>query len=317
MKNKILFIESVHDVLQQHMEALGFACELRYDATREELMRDGANYFGIVIRSRITIDKTFIDAFENLKFIARSGSGLENIDVKCAEAKGIAIFNSPEGNRDAVGEHAIGMLLTLFNKLKQADNEVRNGLWQREKNRGIELKGKTFAIIGYGVMGSSLAKKLQGFGCNIIAHDKYKSGFANDFVKEVSLDEIFEEADIVSIHLPLTDETKFYVNDEFISKFKKPFYFINTSRGQNVKTPAISYALQSGQLLGAGIDVLEYEKASLEGLEFSDMPADLQYLMQSDKVILTPHIAGWTQESYYKLSSVLADKIETWLTSIQ
>ncbi|MFN0031780.1 MAG: NAD(P)-dependent oxidoreductase [Flavobacteriales bacterium] len=311
-QKKILFIDCVHAVLQQRMETLGFACELRYNATQEELMNDGAEYCGIVIRSRITLDKTFIDAFPNLKFIARSGSGLENMDVPYIESKGIAIFNSPEGNRDAVGEHVIGMLLTLFNRLRQADNEVREGLWRREENRGIELREKTFAIIGYGVMGSGLAEKLIGFGCKIIAHDKYKSGFGNDYVKEVSLQEIFEQADIVSIHLPLNAETEFYVNYEFISKFRKPFYFINTSRGRNVNTSAIFEALLDDKLLGACIDVLEYEKASLEGPDFSEIPLDLHYLMFADNVILTPHIAGWTHESYYKLSSVLADKIEHW-----
>ncbi len=294
---------------------MGFICELRYEASREDLMNSGNDYFGIVIRSRITFDTAFIDAFSNLKFIARSGSGLENIDVKYATSKGIAIFNSPEGNRDAVGEHAIGLLLTLFNKLKQADTGVRAGFWQREENRGLELSGKTLAIIGFGVMGSGLAEKLRGFGCHIIAHDKYKTGFGNEYVKEVSLQDIFLSADILSIHLPLNAETLFFVNDEFISNFKKSFYFINTSRGKNVKTSAISNALQNGKLLGACIDVLEYEKASLDGLEFADMPTDLQYLMHSDKVILTPHIAGWTVESYYKLSSVLAEKIEQWKNS--
>ncbi len=292
---------------------MGFECVLKYSTPRQQLLNELSEYFGIVIRSRITIDKEILDAATQLKFIARSGSGLENIDVAYAKAKGVEVVNSPEGNRDAVGEHAIAMLLTMLNKIHVANEEVKSGLWHREKNRGQELSAKTIGIIGYGVMGSGLAEKLIGFGCKILAHDKYKTGFGNQHVQEVSMDTLCNEADVLSIHLPLNAETTFYVNDELVEKFKKPFYFINTSRGKNAKTSAIANGISSGKILGACIDVLEYEKASLEGLDFDHMPEDLKYLMNSNKVIITPHVAGWTEESYFKLSNVLADKIEHWL----
>lgn len=304
---KILFLDTVHEILQKRLEKAGFLCERHLSAFREEILEMAKNYQGVVLRSRITIDKAFLDAAPNLEFIARSGSGLENIDVEEAKARGIAVINSPEGNRDAVGEHAVGMILMLMNQLKKADHEVRDGHWNRESNRGYELKKKTIGIIGYGVMGSGFAEKLKGFGCRIFAHDKYKTGFEKSGVKEVSLENIYEEADIVSLHLPLTPETKYYVNDTFIAQFKKNIYLINTARGKNVETASVVRGLRSGKILGACLDVLEYEKASLEDLD--ERPADLLYLMQSDKVILTPHIAGWTHESYFKLSDVLANKI--------
>lgn len=307
---KVIFIESVHEILHERLSALGYQCENRYENSRDEILNSMHAFEGLVLRSRIKIDKTFFDAAPKLKFIARSGSGLENIDVKEAESRGIQVFSSPEGNRDAVGEHAIAMLLMLFNNLKRADTEVRNNIWKREENRGLELKGKTVAIIGYGMMGSGVAEKLSGFGCRILAHDLYKVGFANDRVEEVNLKEVYDEADIVSLHLPLTSETIHYANADFFSRFKKNIYFINTARGKNVNTADLAEALRSGKVAGACLDVLEYEKSSLEGLE--NTSADLVYLQQSENVILTPHIAGWTHESYYKLSSVLADKIENW-----
>ncbi|MFM9984805.1 MAG: NAD(P)-dependent oxidoreductase [Flavobacteriales bacterium] len=308
---KVIFIESVHEILHERLSTLGFQCENRYDNSRDEILSLMHEFEGLVLRSRIQVDKAFLEASPNLKFIARSGSGLENIDVKEAELRGIKVFSSPEGNRDAVGEHAIAMLLMLFNNLKRADTEVRNNIWRREENRGLELKGKTVAIIGYGVMGSGLAEKLSGFGCRILAHDLYKSGFANNQVEEVNLKVIFDEADIVSLHLPLTSETIHYANGDFFSRFKKNIYLINTARGKNVNTADLAESLRSGKVAGACLDVLEHEKSSLEGLE--NTSPDLVYLQQAENVILTPHIAGWTHESYYKLSGVLADKIELWL----
>ncbi len=306
---KILFIESVHEVLQQKLEAAGFVCEQHFKTNREDLLKMIPEFFGVVVRSRISLDKEFIDASRNLKFIARSGSGLENIDVKYAESKSMTVFNSPEGNRDAVGEHAIGMLLMLMNNLKQADADVRAGRWPREENRGYEITGKTVALIGYGIMGSSFAEKLSGFQAKVIAHDKYKSGFSNQFVKEVSLETIFQTADIVSLHLPLTDETHYYADAAFFSSFIKPIYFINTSRGKNLDTGALVNALRKGSVRGACLDVIEYEKISLEGLESDQKSNDLKHLIEAKNVILSPHIAGWTHESYYKLSDVLAQKI--------
>jgi D-3-phosphoglycerate dehydrogenase len=306
---KVLFIESVHEVLHQRLEAAGYACDCRYDAMREELLAMAHEYSGVVVRSRIKIDKAFLDAATNLRFIARSGSGLENIDVAYAESKGIAVYNSPEGNRDAVGEHALGMLLMLMNNLRQADADVRAGLWPREENRGHEIAGKTVGIIGYGLMGSSLAEKLRGFGARVIAYDKYKSGFSNEYVSEATIIELQQQADIVSLHLPLNEETHYFANAEFFNSFVKPIYFINTARGKNTDTAALVEALKSGKVRGACIDVIEYEKASLEGLEKDPALTAMRDLIAMGNVVLSPHIAGWTHESYEKLSSVLAEKI--------
>ncbi|MBL7942041.1 MAG: hydroxyacid dehydrogenase [Flavobacteriales bacterium] len=305
-------MDTVHPVLESRLTAAGFACIAHWDTPREKLLVEISQATGIVIRSRITINREFIDAATGLKFIARSGSGLENIDVEYARSKGIVLFNSPEGNRDAVAEHVLAMLLTLFDKLNKADREVRQGMWDREGNRGIELAGKTVAIIGYGVMGSAVAERLSGFRCRILAHDKFKSGFGSSTVEESDLLRIFEEADIVSLHLPLTAETTGYVNAGFLNQFRKSIYLINTARGKNVVTADLVEAMKSGRVSGACLDVLEYEKASLEGLDISAQPPPLQYLMSSPNTVLTPHVAGWTVESYEKLSAVLAEKILKW-----
>lgn len=312
ISKRVVIIESVHEILEEKLVKAGFTCDRLFDFNREQLKKVGKKYFGLVIRSRITLDQDFIDAFPNLKFIARSGSGLENIDTGYAKSKGIEIFSSPEGNRDAVGEHAIGMLLMLLNNLHLADLEVRAGHWNREKNRGHELKSMTVGIIGYGVMGSGLAEKLSGFGCSIIAYDKYKTGFGNHNVTEVSLQELQASADVVSLHLALTEETRHYFNSEFLSGFKKPIYLINTARGAHVNTHDLIDGLESGQVSGACLDVLEFEKPSLLGLEITDENKDLKRLISAHNVVLSPHIAGWTFESYQKLSSVLADKILDW-----
>ena len=307
---KILFLDTTHPILKERLIDLGYSCEDDLIASKEEVESKISIYFGVVIRSRLTIDQSFLEKAENLKFIARSGAGLENIDLPFAKKKGIKVFNSPEGNRDAVGEHAIGMLLMLFNQLKKGDEEVKKGLWDREGNRGFELSGKTVGIIGYGNMGEAFAKKLSGFDCKVIAHDKYKIVFGNSLVGEVDLETIFNETDILSIHLPLSDETYHYVNKAFIAKFKKPIYIINTARGNNVSVPDLVEGLKSNKVLGVCLDVLEYESKSFETINVESLPEDFKYLAQSDKVILSPHVAGWTKESYIKLSSCLADKIE-------
>lgn len=306
--SKILFIDSVHPILEERLIQMGFVCEHDYTSSKISIEKRISDYFGIVIRSRFTINKSFLDKAINLKFIARSGAGLENIDVAFAAQKNISVFNSPEGNKDAVGEHAIGMLLMLFNKLKQGDAQVRQGIWDREANRGIELSGKTVGILGYGNMGEALAKKLIGFDCNVIAYDKYKKGFDGFFVTQVSLNELFEQTDILSIHLPLSEETNYYVNTAFLSEFKKNIYLINTARGNNVKTDDLVQALQSGKVLGACLDVLEFESKSFE-LTQTHHEA-FNYLKNAENIILSPHVAGWTVESYKKLSIFLADKIE-------
>lgn len=310
MIKKVLFIDSVHPVLEERLTKLGIICEHDYQSPKVAIEAKISHYQGVVIRSRFTLDNTFLDAATSLKFIARSGAGLENIDVAYAEKRGIKVINSPEGNRDAVGEHAIGMLLMLFNQLKKGDAEVRKAVWDREGNRGLELSGKTIGIIGYGFMGSSLAKKLVGFDCKILVYDKYKTGFGSVQVEEVSLEELKAESDIISIHLPLTEETQYYVNTDFINSCKKPFYLINTARGNHVKVADLVQGLKSGKILGACLDVLEYETKSFETISKNQLPEDFVYLMQSEKVILSPHVAGWTVESYVKLSSVLGDKIE-------
>lgn len=310
MLKKVLFLDTVHPILEERLIAMNFVCEHDYTSSRNDIEAKIENYFGVVIRSRMTIDRNFLDKATQLKFIARSGAGLENIDVTYAEKKEIKVFNSPEGNMDAVGEHAVGMLLMLFNQLKKGDAEVRKGIWDREGNRGIEISGKTIGIIGYGNMGSAFVKKLQGFDCRVMAYDKYKRGFGNDRVEEVSLETIFDEADVLSIHLPQSEETCYYVDEAFLSRFKKPICLINTARGKNVCLADLVNAIKSGKVSGACLDVLEYETKSFETINIDNLPEDFRYLAQSDKVILSPHVAGWTNESYIKLSEFLADKIE-------
>lgn len=306
---KVIFIDSVHSILFERLEAAGYVCEWKNNLNREDILAILPEYEGAVIRSKFKFDQEVFNATKNLKWIARSGAGMENIDREIAAQKGIACFNSPEGNRDAVAEHALGMILSLFNNLKRSDNEVRQGQWNREKNRGLELKGKTIGILGYGFMGKAFAERLKGFGVETIAYDKYKTDFGNATVEEVSLEEFFKRTDILSIHLPLTEETHFMINSDFIEKFKKSIYVINTARGKNLDTKDLIRALESKRVLGACLDVLEYESISFENLKAEELPEAFQYLKNSNQVILTPHVAGWTHESYFKLSDVLADKI--------
>lgn len=306
---RVLFLDIVHPVLEEKLTENGFSCHQNYSCTYDEALELIPNYQGLVIRSRIPVDAKFLAAATELKFIARSGAGLENIDLRAAASANIDVFNSPEGNMDAVGEHAIGMLLMLFNKLNFADLEVRNGEWNREENRGIELAGKTVGIIGYGFMGSAFAKKLSGFGCRILAYDKYKTDYAPDYVREVDLEYLQINSDIISVHLPLSEETNYYVDEAFIDASTKPFFLINTARGKHVKTSALLQGLASAKVLGACLDVLEYEKKSFEKLSFADLPEDFKTLASLPQVVLSPHVAGWTTESYEKLSYYLAEKI--------
>jgi D-3-phosphoglycerate dehydrogenase / 2-oxoglutarate reductase len=305
---KILFIDTVHPILWDRLKAHNFKCIDITNLTGDELLNSIYTAHGLVIRSKITLDKTVLEKCENLKFIARSGSGLENIDVEFANAKGVKIFNSPEGNRTAVAEHVIGMLLSLFNNLKQGDEEVKQGIWRREENRGIEIEGKTIGIIGYGNTGMALAKRLSSFDCNILAYDKYKTNFGSATVKEVSLNEIQGEADIISFHVPYNPETYYYFDDSFLNSVKKKFFLVNTSRGKVVDTKAVIDGLKSKKILGACIDVLEFESSSFEKIN-PGFKKSLNFLRNQENVILSPHVAGWTVESYFKLSNVLADKI--------
>lgn len=307
---RVLFLDTIHEILEQRLRAAGWTCDHDYTCNYESLKAKLAEFDGVVIRSRLPLDAGMLEAAPKLKFIARSGAGLENIDLVTAERLGIQVFSSPEGNRDAVGEQAIGMLLMLLNHLKRADAEVREGVWRREENRGSELSGRTVGIIGFGHMGSAFAEKLQGFGCRILAYDKYKTLHpAGQAVTQVDLATLQREADVISLHLPLSEETHHYVDDAFIAACSKPIVLINTARGKHVLTAALIRGLDSGAVSGACLDVLEYEKRSFEGLDAKAVPEALSRLISNERVILTPHIAGWTRESYIKLSSVLADKL--------
>ncbi|MBV2196998.1 MAG: 2-hydroxyacid dehydrogenase [Flavobacterium sp.] len=305
---KILHIDSNHPLLWEQLQQAGFQNEADFTSSKQEVEAKIENYHGIVIRSRFKIDKTFLDKATNLQFIARVGAGLESIDCDYATAKGIHLIAAPEGNANAVGEHAIGMLLSLFNNLNKANNEVKSGQWKREANRGHELEGKIIGIIGYGNMGKSFAKKLRGFDVTVLCHDILPNmGDANAI--QVSLSELQERADVLSLHTPWTPETDKMINTDFINQFKKSFWFINTARGNSVVTADLVEALKSGKILGAGLDVLEYEKLSFETLFEGEKPAAFEYLLQAENVLLTPHIAGWTFESHQKLALTIVDKI--------
>ena len=301
---KILFIDTVHPLLKKELEKENHICDSAYNKSKTEIQQIISNYQGIIIRSRFKIDKQFIDCGSNLKFIARAGSGLENIDVEYAENKNIHCYNAAEGNRQAVAEHALGMLLSLFNNLNNADQEVREGKWERERNRGIELAGKTVGIIGYGNNGSAFAEILKGFNVKILAYDKYLTNYP----QKSSMETINKEADIISLHVPLTDETTYLVDDNFIKRFVKNFYLINTARGKCVNTKNLVKALENKKIKGACLDVLEYEKTSFENLSKDGLTSDMQYLMNVQNTILSPHIAGWTAESHVKIAEVLLNK---------
>ena len=305
---KVLFLDTVHSILEERLSQAGFHCIDATQDSREVCLEKVKSADGIVIRSRFPMDAAFLNEAHALKFIARSGAGMENIDLEFCEKRNITLFNAPEGNRNAVGEHALGMVLSLFNKLHTADREVRAGKWDREGNRGVELDGKTVGIIGFGNNGTSFAKKLRGFDVRILAYDKYKT-ISESFVEQVSLEELYAEADVISFHIPQNEETRFWGNTQFFDAVQKPFYVLNLSRGKIIETQSLVNALKSGKCLGAGLDVLEFEKSSFEDFFDGEIPDSLSYLIESDKVILSPHVGGWTHESYFKLSNVLADKI--------
>ena len=300
--NKVLFIDTTHKYLIDQLEKKNIVCDFEFSKTKSQIEKIIAKYDGIVIRSRFKIDKKFIDAAKKLKFIARAGSGLEYIDTKYAEQKKIKCINAAEGNKQAVAEHALALILNLFNKINQANNELKSGKWLREENRGIELSGKKIGIIGFGNTGSSFVNLLKNFDLELLVYDKYKQNYEY----KSSLKEIFEKAEILSLHVPLSDETKKYIDKSFINKMKKPFYLINTSRGQCVDTKALIRGIKENKVKGACLDVFEHEKTSFERLKRN---RDLTFLLKSNKTILTPHIAGWTTESYFKIAKILSEKI--------
>lgn len=310
---RVLLADSNHPVLHETLIKAGFDCDLYWNKPAKELVELLPNYDALVIRSKFKLDAALLEKCTRLKCIGRVGAGMENIDQAFAKSKGIVCLSVPEGNRDAVGEHAIGMLLMLLNNLKKADEEVRLGKWIRAENRGTEIMGKTVGIIGYGNTGKALASKLSGFGSKILAYDKYLKGYSDQYVQESSMEKLYEECDIVSLHLPLTPETKHFANQEFFSAFKKNIYFINTARGPCLNTAELIPFLESGKVKGACLDVLEFESLSFENNTAMESEA-FQYLIQSTKVVLSPHIAGWTHESNYKMSRFLAEKMIAELT---
>ncbi len=306
---KVLHLDTNHPLLIQQLSAAGFQNHEDYTSSKSEIEKKINLYDGLIIRSRFSIDASFLDKANNLKFIGRVGAGLENIDCDYALSKGIELIAAPEGNRNAVGEHALGMLLSLFNKLNKADLEVRKGLWLREENRGLELDGKTIGLIGYGNMGKAFAKKLCGFDVTVLCYD-IKPNVEDENATQVSLQEIQERADVLSLHTPQTSQTVGMINTSFIEQFKNPFWLINTARGKSVVTKDLVGALKSAKVLGAGLDVLEYEKSSFEKLFTNEIPEEFKYLVQSENVLLSPHVAGWTIESNIKLAQTIVDKIK-------
>lgn len=303
---KILLLDHNHPLITEQLSAKGFILDEDFTSTYDGIIQKIENYDGIILRSRLPIDKNFLEHAKNLKFVARVGAGMENIDQKVAKNLGISLINSPEGNRDAVAEHVVAMLLILMNRLFIASEEVKNGIWKREENRGDELLGKTFGIIGYGNMGKATAKRLSGFGVEVIFYDVLPN-LEDEFATQVTLEELQERADILSLHIPLDASTKYLVEADFISKMKKNFYLVNTARGKNIKTSDLVKALKSGKIKAAALDVLEYEKSSFENLETEN--EDLEFLLKSEKVIVTPHIAGWSHQSKEKLAQFIVDKI--------
>jgi len=304
MSKNILIVDDIHPIFIEQAEAMGYHCDYQPTIKPDQAYEILGGYEGLVIRSKFLVDHKVLDLSKKLQFICRAGAGMDNIDENYAIEKGITLINAPEGNMDAVGEHAVGMLLNLMNNFNHADAEIREGIWKREANRGYELKGKTVGIIGYGFMGGSFARKLAGFGVNVIAYDKYKTGFSDQYVREVSMEEIVKLADVVSFHIPLTPETNGIVDDEYLFHFRKPIFLLNTSRGKVVKVQAVLNAIKQGKILGAGLDVLEVEKFPALGEQ-----SWYEELKQSGKVLLTPHVAGWTFDSYRRISEVMAEKL--------
>ncbi len=308
---KVLHVDINHPLIIEQFNELGFQNDEDYSSYKADIEKKIHAYDGLIIRSRFSIDAEFLDKATNLKFIGRLGAGLENIDVRYAKAKGVFLAAAPEGNRNAVGEHTLGMLLSLFNKLNSADKEVRNGKWNREGNRGLELEGKVVGIVGYGNMGKAFAKKLKGFDVDEVICYDIEGGVEDDNARQVGIMELHQRTDVLSLHVPQTEKTIGMVNSEFINKFHSSFWVLNTARGKCINTTDLVTSLKSGKILGAGLDVLEYEKSSFEDM-FTDkkLPEAFQYLIKAENVLLTPHVAGWTVESKIKLAQTVVNKIK-------
>lgn len=306
---KVLFLDSTHPLLVERLKAAGFEVIYKPGISYDDFMRILPELYGMILRSRFVINKTILDKAINLQFIGRVGSGMENIEVQCCESKGIKCFNSPEGNRQAVAEHCLGFLLGMTKNILRSNEEVKRGIWRREANRGVELRDKTMGLIGYGNTGSSFAKVLRGLGMKIFAYDKYKTGYGDTWVTESSMEMIFENTEILSLHVPYTEETHYLVDENYLRQFKKPIFLINTSRGSIVQTSALLKMMNEGRVKKAALDVLEYEDHSFESFFDKPLPAGFRALQEHPDIILTPHIGGWTEESNEKLSTILADKI--------
>ena len=313
---KVLLIDTIHSDLKNNLFKNGVFCEEKTSESKDQILKSIHQYVGIILRSRFKIDKYFINKASNLKFIARFGSGMENIDLNEAKKYKIKCINAPKGNSNAVGEHTLGLLLSLTKNIQASNLEVKDGKWKREQNRGIEISNKTIGIIGYGNAGTSFSKKLFGFGCKVLAYDKYKKKINTKYVKQSSMSKIFKNADILSLHIPLTEETKYLIDNEYLNKFSKNIFLINTSRGQIVKTNDLIKNIKSGKIIGAGLDVLENENINFENLNKTNND-ELEFLKKSPKVILTPHIAGWSHESNILMSEILTKKILSLLKSIK
>mgnify|MGYP003980197673 FL=1 len=307
---KIIHLDTNHSTLLEQLYDAGFENHEDYTSSKTEIEKKVHDYDGIIIRSRFSIDQSFLEKAINLKFIGRVGAGLENIDIDYAYSRGIELIAAPEGSRNAVAEHALGMLLSLFNNLNNADREVRKGIWLREENRGIELDGKTIGLIGYGSTGKAFAKKLSGFDVTVLFND-IKPNIADNNATQVSLQELKEKADILSLHTPETQLTNGMITLDFITSFKKPIWIINTGRGKSIVTKDLVSAIKSERVLGAGLDVLEYEKSSFENLFINNnVPEEFKYLIECKNILLSPHVAGWTQESKLKLAETIVNKIK-------
>jgi D-3-phosphoglycerate dehydrogenase len=302
----ILIIDDVHEILLEGLTHIGYEVIYMPNATRIDLIHHISKATGLIVRTKTLIDAEIIEAASELKFIARAGAGVDNIDVKTAYSKNIKVFNAGEANADAVGEHTLGMLLSLFAKINKSDKEVRAGIWNREDNRGEELSGKTVAIIGFGNTGKAVAQKLSGFGVKSLTYDKYLSNYSNKYAKESDMDEIFLKTDVLTLHVPLSDETKGMIDAKYLQKFAKPIWLLNMCRGEVVVMQDVVVALENGKIKGAGFDVLENER--INNLSEKDK-IWFNYITRSEKTVLSPHVAGWTKESYYKISAVLLKKI--------
>ncbi len=306
-RKKCLIIDEMHPSIVPLLEGLGFDVIYRPQIEQEEVYPQLEDCYCLVIRSKVNVDEKLLSYTNELRYIVRAGAGIDNLEVESIISKGIKIINAPEGNRDALAEHAIGMLLALFNNITKSSREIGQGTWDREGNRGVELMGKTVGLIGYGHMGKAFSKRLSSFGCEVLAFDKYKQGFPSKYAKEVPMEDLFGRAEVLSLHVPLTPETKAMVDESFLNRFTNNIYLLNTARGGILSIRALVKGLQKGKVLGAALDVLENEKLATLTKE---QKMDLAFLSQSDQVILTPHVAGWTYESYRKINKVLIEKLK-------